>query len=188
MAADLDAVKRIVVGKIAAACSDLEPDYSYAVTTETLDASKGNYRPVSLNRHDTFKTTNAYGGYGRSLYPIVWFDSRPARETANILEGDDSIEVWVRLQIGDTPIPWRGRKYQPDFLVITKAGKHYMIEVKADSALDTNEVTAKHAAALIWANRVADAGLGDWTYLLIPESAVEKSKLLRHLVTSSRKP
>lgn len=187
LAAELDAVKRMVLAVIEGAYADLEPDIDYDMHTESFAASKGNYRPVESNRYGPFSTGLSYSGWTRSLYPIVWFDSKPERDAANILDADGSVAVWVRLQRGDTPIPAGEGVYQPDFLVEAADGKQYMIEVKADRDLDSTEVKRKRKAAQLWATLASDKGLGDWTYLLVPQSAIKVSKTLRHLIRHNRK-
>lgn len=187
LAPDLDMVKRMVNQVITRAAEDIEPEYNYDVSSQPFKKTKGNYRPVSTNRHELFKKSNAYSGWTRSLYPIVWFDSGTERDVANILEGDDSVEVWVRLERGDTPIPWDGGMYQPDFLVRLKNGSCFMVEAKADKDLDTKSVQGKKKAAETWVNLVSDYGFGKWKYLLVPESTVKSSSTWSHLFRGQRR-
>jgi len=91
------------------------------------------------------------------------------------------VEVWVRLESGDTPVTWRSGVYQPDFAVRTKNGKLWLLEVKADKDLDTQSVRQKKEAAEEWTRIVADSGFGNWTYRLIPQSQVEASNTFAQL-------
>ncbi len=56
-----------------------------------------------------------YTGFNKSLYAEDWFDSRPERDLANIVDQADSVVMWLRLQRGDLTILWRGQSswYSP---------------------------------------------------------------------------
>ena len=120
-----------------------------------------------------------YEGWRRSLYPQVWFDSDPERRVALILDTTNEIEWWVRLHGDDISITWNDtRSYEPDFLAKTEDGTWWVIEVKADSELQSEAVQAKATAAKEWANRISmsDAVEGKWRYLLVGEKDVEHAK------------
>lgn len=117
-----------------------------------------------------------YTGFKKSLYREDWFDSRPERDLANILDRSDDVSFWLRLQRGDLTILWRGQDswYNPDFLVTGIDAGHWIVEVKADKDMETTDVQAKRDAALRWARRVNAAGTaGKWRYLLVSESQLK---------------
>jgi type III restriction enzyme len=114
-----------------------------------------------------------YTEFRKSLYAEDWFDSRPERDLANIVDQADSVVMWLRLQRGDLTILWRGQSswYSPDFLVREQDGASWIVEVKADRDMDTADVQAKKDAADRWARRVtADGSAGVWRYLLVSET------------------
>jgi type III restriction enzyme len=123
-----------------------------------------------------FKKGVGYQGFTKSLYAEDWFDSRPERDLANILDGPDDVTFWLRLQRGDLTILWRGQGtwYNPDFFVTETDGGHWVVEVKADRDMETVDVQEKKNAALRWARRVnASKVAGKWRYLLVSETQLK---------------
>jgi type III restriction enzyme len=114
-----------------------------------------------------------YQGFTKSLYAEDWFDSRPERDLANILESSGEVKFWLRLQRGDLTILWRGQStwYNPDFLVRESDGGSWIVEVKADRDMESSDVQEKKLAAERWARRAnASGGIGKWRYLLVSET------------------
>ena len=131
---------------------------------------------VSQDRLGTFKRGTGYLGYEKSLYAQDWFDSWPERLVANVLDSDATIDLWVRLQRGDLPIVWSSdRTYHPDFVAIDHEGNHWLIEVKSDRDMPSDEVQEKRVAAKRWANHVnADPNVeAQWAYLLLSETDIQ---------------
>ncbi len=154
---------------------------SYQEVTELIDFAKVRTprAETSQDRFGPFKRGVGYLGYRKSLYAQDWFDSAPEREVANILEDEEAIAQWVRLQIGDVPILWmNGREYNPDFVAVDQDETHWLIEVKMDKEMQTSDVQQKREAARRWANHVsADERVGVvWRYLLVSESDVQTAK------------
>lgn len=120
-----------------------------------------------------------YEGYRKSLYAQDWFDSSTERDVANILEDEEAIELWVRLQINDLPILWTGaREYNPDFIALERDDTHWAIEVKMDKEMASADVQAKREAARRWANHVSadDQVNTTWRYLLVSEADVKTAR------------
>ena len=121
-----------------------------------------------------------YEGWSKSLYPQVWFDSDTERQAAVVIDDSSDVELWIRLHDQDLPIAWSGesRTYNPDFLVKTTDGTWWIVEVKADSELASDDVAGKAQAARVWVNHVnADDKVdGDWKYLLVGETDVRDAK------------
>lgn len=144
------------------------------------------YRPTRIARAETsrdlagtFKRNVGYEGWKKSMFAQEWFDSRPERDVANMLEDSDEVAWWIRLQVRDLPIRWEGsRDYNPDFIAIETDGSRWVIEVKSDTDLEREDVRGKREAALRWANHVNHSG-GDrhkWGYVLAGETDIATAK------------
>jgi type III restriction enzyme len=133
---------------------------------------------ITSRTRQAHKTTEPWG-YRRSLYSQDWFDSSKERDVANILDDEETIAFWVRLQIGDLPILWAGaQEYNPDFVAVDTEGGHWIIEVKMDKEMGSAEVQGKRDAARLWASHVrADKRVdAPWRYLLVSETDVMTAK------------
>lgn len=87
---------------------------------------------------------------------------------------------WVRLHIGELPILWNsgGQQYNPDFIVIDADATHWVVEVKMDKEMTSEDVKGKRDAARRWANYVNADEIVDvpWRYLLVSEADIETAK------------
>lgn len=113
------------------------------------------------------------------MFAQEWFDSRPERDVANMLEDSSEVEWWVRLQVGDLPIRWEGtRDYNPDFVALETDGDRWVVEVKSDAELESENVKGKREAALRWANHVNHSGQDKhrWGYVLAGETDIATAK------------
>ncbi len=156
-----------------------KPSYGEVVALTPFNAARVARLETSHDRFSAFKKGVGYEGYEKSLYSQDWFDSAPERDVANILEDEDAIDLWVRLQIGDLPILWTGaREYNPDFLAVDTHRTHWVIEVKSDKDMSSADVQGKRDAAQRWSNHVsADKKVGAaWRYILASESDIKTSK------------
>jgi len=135
---------------------------------------------ATKKRRNEFKRGQAYEGFKKSMYMHDWFDSEPERAVANLLDGDKMVKRWVRLQRGDLPITWTGTgsNYHPDFIAVDNQGGYWIIEVKADKDLESDEVVGKENAAREAVNHfnVDDAVDATWHYLLVGEADVKDAK------------
>lgn len=156
------------------------PKFDEVVETKTFAPQRVNDREVSEDRYGAFSRTSAYNSWKRSLFSLAWFDSRPERDVANVLDEEDAVSVWVRLHRNDLPILWNsaGNDYNPDFLVVETDGTHWVVEVKANKDMETYDVQGKREAARRWANHVSADDQVDarWRYLLASEADVEAAK------------
>ncbi len=157
-----------------------KPAYHQVVELRDFAPTRATDKPLSGDRYGEFSKSVAYEGWKRSLFPLEWFDSRPERTVANLLDADDHVVCWVRLHIGELPILWNsaGQQYNPDFVVIESDGTHWVVEVKMDKEMESEDVLGKREAALRWANYVtADEQVGaTWRYLLVSETDVDTAK------------
>ena len=173
LAAQFNAVLDAVRVTIRKHYRNARPQVEDRWTSQVFAPTRLNARPEELNRFGPFSRKVAYSGWARSLHPLNWFDSEPERRLANLIDEQDEVEVWARIQRGELTIPWEGGTYNPD-LYVQVNGEHHLIEVKSDKNLDDPAVQAKRAAARKWARKVTDAdGHGTWHYLLVGQSAIE---------------
>jgi type III restriction enzyme len=127
-----------------------------------------------------FKKGWGYEGFKRALYEQDWFDSSTERDMANILDDADDIQFWSRLQIGDLPILWsnEGRQYNPDFVAVTADGDHWLVEVKMDKEMSSEDVLGKREAAKRWVQYVNadEQPTATWHYVLASETDIKTAK------------
>jgi len=124
-----------------------------------------------------------FGGFTRCLYPLQKFDSDTERRFAIILERDAS--KWFKPAKGQFQIYFKlgteQPEYIPDFVAETDSAI-LMVETKARTDIDTQEVQAKAAAAMRWCKHASDyaATVGNklWKYLLVPHDEITESKRL----------
>ncbi|MBR8284470.1 DEAD/DEAH box helicase [Burkholderia vietnamiensis] len=124
-----------------------------------------------------------FGGFARCLYPLQKFDSDTERRFAIILERDAS--KWFKPAKGQFQIYYKlgteQPEYIPDFVAETDS-TIFMVETKARTDINTQEVQAKAAAAARWCKHASDhaAGVGTkpWKYLLVPHDEITESKRL----------
>jgi type III restriction enzyme len=135
-----------------------------------------------------------FGGFSKGCYQLTKFDSDTERKLSVILEQDTSVTLWMKpgpnqFKIFDTD----GLPYQPDFVVETDTAK-FIIETKANNQMADPLVLRKAEAASLWchiATEVHGKQNGDkpWSYLLVPESAVQPNATITGLVaTYQRSP
>lgn len=101
----------------------------------------------------------------------------------------DAIGAWVRLRRGDLAVNWTGtgRQYHPDLLAVEpEAPRHgrivrrcWVIEVKADNQVESDEVVDKFEAVKQWAARINAEGSADpdeWHVMLASETAIAQAR------------
>lgn len=158
----------------------VRPSYHEVVELKDFDPTRSTDKPISSDRFGAFSKSVAYDDWKRSLFPVEWFDSKPERTVANMVEADEEVTCWVRLHIGELPILWNsaGREYNPDFIVTERDGTYWVVEVKMEKEMTSEDVKGKRDAARRWANYVtADANVGvTWRYLLVSEADVDTAK------------
>jgi type III restriction enzyme len=133
-----------------------------------------------------------FSGFKRCCYPVQKFDSDTERLFAVVLENFQRVLKWMKPAPGQFRIEYKGgHSYNPDFVVETDTCK-YICESKAANEIDTDEVLAKSAAAIQWcsyANEHAKQNKGkEWSYLLIPHTAIKINTSFETLVATCTKP
>jgi len=125
-----------------------------------------------------------FGGFSRCLYPLQKFDSDTERRFSIILERDAS--KWFKPAKGQFQIYYKlgteQPEYIPDFVAETDS-IIFMVETKARTDVNTQEVQAKAASAARWCKHATDHATGvgtkPWKYLLLPHDEVVESKRLQ---------
>lgn len=97
-----------------------KPWFEEVVELRPFAPTRATDREVSGDRFGAFGRSAAFDGWKHSLFPIEWFDSRPERTFANVVDDANEVTCWVRLHTGELPILWNGfgQAYNPDFIVI----------------------------------------------------------------------
>lgn len=153
------------------------PQLSESVTLQPFAAIRTGRPKTSSDLRGEFTARLGYIGFSKSMYAEDWFDSRPERDLANLLDDCDDVRFWLRLHRGDLRILWRGQDswYNPDFLVIESDRTSWVVEVKSDRELESADVQAKKNAAQRWARRVNASGQAPdkWRYLPVSESQLK---------------
>jgi type III restriction enzyme len=156
-----------------------KPDFRGEVKLEPFTKVREGRATVFGDRFGPFARGVGYAGFAKSLYGQDWFDSGSAeRDLANVIDDAPDVAVWLRLQRGDLPLPWRGpnEAYHPDFVVVETGGTHYVIEGKRDTDADREDVAQKREAAARWANHVTTATGTSWRYLFVLETDIKAAK------------
>jgi type III restriction enzyme len=129
-----------------------------------------------------------FEGFTKSFYPQVAFDSTPEKDLAAILEKDPEVVKWIRPPEGNIPILYKGRNYNPDFIVQTGDIK-YIIEVKARNELEPKmdqEVKDKAIAAIRWCKLASEIEKQfKWEYKLIPDDIIKPGYDLKFVLGHS---
>ena len=124
-----------------------------------------------------------FGGFARCLYPLQKFDSDTERRFAVILERDAL--KWFKPAKGQFQIYYKLGNEQPEYIpdFVTETDSIiFMVETKARTDINTQEVQAKAAAAARWCKHASDhattVGTKPWRYLLVPHDEIAESKRL----------
>ena len=155
---------------------------------------EGDVLPLQQTPNDLSRiATTVYGGFARCAYSHAKFQSNTERLLAIILERDALL--WLRPVAGQFNIFYRRgvdhAEYIPDFAV-KLANENILIETKRAAEINSEDVTAKAAAAVEWC-RIASLhaeshGGKSWTYVLIPHDAVTVNRTLAALKASNTVP
>lgn len=157
-----------------------KPEIGEVVKLEEFNPIRTTDKDTEKDRFGPFLKSLAYEGWSRSIFPVEWFDSAPERTVANMVDSDSTVKCWVRLQVKDLPILWNsgGQEYNPDLIVIDNDGTHWVVEVKMNKEMESENVQGKREAAQRWAKHVssADEVKVPWRYLLVSEDDIKTSK------------
>lgn len=126
-------------------------------------------------------------GFEKCCYSRQKFHSDPERRFAVLLEGEASVEKWLKPGRGQFQIDYRsGENYEPDFVVETSEAM-LICEVKARGELDDPVVQAKANAATKWCQAANEnavpSGGKPWRYVLIPDDQITGNATLAGLLS-----
>ena len=124
-----------------------------------------------------------FGGFTKCLYPLQRFDSDTERRFAVILERD--AQKWFKPAKGQFLIYYKLGTEQPEYIpdFVAETATHiFMVETKARTDVETQEVAAKASAAAQWCRHASDhaktVGGKPWVYVLLPHDEVKESSRL----------
>ena len=134
-----------------------------------------------------------FGGFTKCLYPLQRFDSDTERRFAVILERD--AQKWFKPAKGQFLIYYKLGTEQPEYIpdfVAETATNIFMVETKARTDVETQEVAAKASAAAQWCRHASDhaatVGGKPWVYMLLPHDEVKESSRLVDYIRFQAKP
>lgn len=128
-----------------------------------------------------------FTGFKKACHKSYKFDSKTEKDFAIILEGDDSVEKWLRPAPNQFNITWDNNKknYEPDFVVETN-DKIYLVETKKEKDISTEEVQSKAKVALEYCKNATEYtmknGGKSWTYVLLPHDSVKLNMSFDYLM------
>jgi type III restriction enzyme len=148
----------------------LRPQPFSVPTGQAARSFKQAVMPLSDTRRHVF------GGFAKCCYPLQRFDSDPERRFGVIVDGDATVEKWMKPGKGQFQIDHRsGEAYEPDFVVDTRTGT-LICEVKSQAEMNDPVVQAKASAAGKWCKaasaHTAENGGKPWSYVLIPDDQI----------------
>ncbi|MBN2456384.1 MAG: DEAD/DEAH box helicase family protein [Sedimentisphaerales bacterium] len=151
-----------------------------AVYSASKDEPVRNFRTPVDDRQNI--RSMLFGGFEKSLYPIVKFDSDPERRFAVMLENEADVVKWTKPAKGLFRIHYNTEtEYEPDFIVETKTTK-YLCEPKRASEIQDEIVLAKTKAASEWCKHASEYEKQNsgkpWKYLLIPHDVISENMTL----------
>jgi len=147
-------------------------------------------RDFRLGMEDKSEITGLlFQGFRKCLQTFCKYSSDPERVFSIVLEDDSEVKKWFRPTMRDINIYYKSgsveRKYQPDFIVESAAGK-WICETKKASEMNDTEVLAKATAAALWCRHATEATGESWGYLLIPHDHVRMSMTFAGFVAGCR--
>jgi type III restriction enzyme len=166
--------------KINAGFTELKPSaYTVSGNDAVLD-----YRNSPQDKSNMAKYL--FGGFSHCLYSVEKFQSDPERRLAVILEREEF--KWFKPRKGQFQLfnKWGPDhlEYQPDFVA---EGRDciYMLEPKAASEMDDDQVKAKRDAGVKWCalatEYAATTAEKPWKYALIPHDVISDNMTIEGL-------
>lgn len=125
-----------------------------------------------------------FTGFTKACHSAYKFDSIPEKDLVTCLENDNNVIKWLRPAFNQFNIMWNraGERYEPDFIVET-TDTIYMIEIKRDDQIYSDEVQKKKEAALKYCEDATEYnkanGKKDWKYIIIPGSEVKFNRTMK---------
>ena len=125
-----------------------------------------------------------FTGFLKACHSAYKFDSTPEKDFVTCIENDSNVLKWLRPAYNQFNIMWNraGDRYEPDFVVETN-DIIYMVEIKQDREIMSDEVQKKKIAALKYCEDATEYnkanGKKEWKYIIIPGSEVKFSRTMK---------
>lgn len=150
------------------------------------------YKEDLYDYHQTIEAkelkSKVFTGFKKACHSAYKFDSIPEKDFATCLETDNKVLKWLRPAPNQFNIIWnkQGSQYEPDFIVETD-DIIYMVEVKKDIDIATNEVQEKKKAGIKYCENATEYNLEnnkkEWKYIIIPASEIKFSRNMKEYET-----
>ena len=146
------------------------------------------YKEDLYDYHQTIEAkelkSKVFTGFKKACHSAYKFDSIPEKDFVTCLETDNKVLKWLRPAPNQFNIIWnkQGSQYEPDFIVETD-DIIYMVEVKKDIDIATNEVQEKKKAGIKYCENATEYNLEnnkkEWKYIIIPASEIKFSRNMK---------
>lgn len=150
------------------------------------------YKEDLYDYHQTIEAkelkSKVFTGFKKACHSAYKFDSIPEKDFVTCLETDNKVLKWLRPAPNQFNIIWnkQGSQYEPDFIVETD-DIIYMVEVKKDIDIATNEVQEKKKAGIKYCENATEYNLKnnkkEWKYIIIPASEIKFSRNMKEYET-----
>lgn len=132
--------------------------------------------------------SKVFDGFEKSCHDKYKFDSIPEKKFAEILEKPNEVIKWLRPATRQFNIWYNNNsdRYVPDFVAET-VDTLYLIEIKAENALEDKVVKMKTDAAINYCKTASEINQQrkekNWKYALIPHDKTDANMTFMRLVT-----
>jgi type III restriction enzyme len=130
-----------------------------------------------LSETPPFPWSRATMEAGKSIFNLVPCDNEYEKEFARFLQKADDVQRFAKLPeqfgfaIEYTDSVGNLRYYEPDFVVLTSEGMHYIVETKG---LEDTNVPNKDRAAQLWCENTTRLAGKPWAYLKVLQTAYKQ--------------
>jgi type III restriction enzyme len=130
-----------------------------------------------LSETPPFPWSRATAAADKSIFNLVPCDNEFEKEFAQFLQKADDVDRFAKLPeqfgfvIEYTDNAGNLRYYEPDFVVITKDGIHYIVETKG---LEDVNVVNKDRAAYLWCENTTRLAGKPWAYVKVLQTAYKQ--------------
>jgi type III restriction enzyme len=130
-----------------------------------------------LSETPPFPWSRATMEAGKSIFNLVPCDNEYEKEFARFLQKADDVQCFAKLPeqfgfaIEYTDSVGNLRYYEPDFVVLTSNGTHYIVETKG---LEDTNVPNKDRAANLWCENTTRLIGNSWKYLKVLQTAYKQ--------------
>jgi type III restriction enzyme len=130
-----------------------------------------------LSETPPFPWSRATMEAGKSIFNLVPCDNEYEKEFARFLQKAEDVQRFAKLPeqfgfaIEYTDSVGNLRYYEPDFVVLTNSGTHYIVETKG---LEDTNVPNKDRAAQLWCENTTKLIGKPWSYVKVLQTAYKQ--------------